>query len=39
MSRIDQRFAAVKAQGRAALVTFVMAGDPDATTSLEILKA
>ena len=39
MSRIDHRFAAVKAQGRAALVTFVMAGDPDAATSLEILKA
>ena len=39
MSRIDRRFAAVKAQGRAALVTFVMAGDPDPAMSLDILKA
>ncbi|WP_298357801.1 tryptophan synthase subunit alpha [Rhodoblastus sp.] len=39
MSRIDRRFAAVKAQGRAALVTFVMAGDPDPALSLDILKA
>ncbi len=38
MSRIDRRFAAVKAQGRAAFVTYIMAGDPDAATSLEILK-
>ena len=27
--RIDTRFAALKAEGRAALVTFTMAGDPD----------
>jgi tryptophan synthase alpha chain len=39
MSRIDQRFAALKAEGRAALVTFVMAGDPDPATSLELAKA
>jgi tryptophan synthase alpha chain len=39
MSRIDQRFAALKAEGRAALVTFVMAGDPDAAVSLELVKA
>jgi tryptophan synthase alpha chain len=38
-TRIDQRFAAVKREGRAALVTFTMAGDPDTKTSLEILKA
>lgn len=38
MSRIDRRFAALKAQGRAALVTFVMAGDPDPGLSLEILN-
>jgi tryptophan synthase alpha chain len=37
-SRIDRRFAALKAQGRAALVTFVTAGDPDPATSLAILK-
>src|ERR1044072_5319537 len=38
-TRIDQKFAELKAQGRAALVTFVMAGDPDADTSLALLKA
>jgi tryptophan synthase alpha chain len=38
-TRIDRRFAALKAEGRAALVTFLMAGDPDAKTSLAIIKA
>ncbi len=38
-TRIDARFAALRAEGRAALITFVMAGDPDLQTSLEILKA
>jgi tryptophan synthase alpha chain len=38
-SRIDKRFAALKAEGRAALVTFLMAGDPDADASLAIIKA
>jgi len=38
-TRIDRRFAALGAQGRAALVAFVMAGDPDAATSLAIIKA
>ena len=38
-TRIDQRFADLKREGRAALVTFTMAGDPDPKTSLEILKA
>jgi tryptophan synthase alpha chain len=37
--RIDRRFAALNKQGRAALVTFTMAGDPDDATSLAILKA
>ena len=37
--RIDRRFAALKEQDRAALVTFTMAGDPDYATSLAILKA
>jgi tryptophan synthase alpha chain len=37
--RIDRRFAALKKEGRAALVTFTMAGDPDYATSLAILKA
>src|SRR5260221_1952102 len=38
-TRIDQRFAALKSEGRAALVTFTMAGDPDYETSLAIAKA
>jgi tryptophan synthase alpha chain len=38
-TRIEQRFAALKPEGRAALVTFVTAGDPDYATSLEILRA
>ena len=38
-TRIDQRFADLKRDGRAALVTFTMAGDPDTNTSLAILKA
>jgi tryptophan synthase alpha chain len=37
--RIDRRFATLKREGRAALVTFTMAGDPDTKTSLEIIKA
>ena len=36
-TRIDRRFAALKAQGRAGLVTFVTAGDPDLATSKAIL--
>jgi tryptophan synthase alpha chain len=36
-TRIDRRFAALKAEGRAALVTFVTAGDPDLDTSRRIL--
>src|SRR6266545_2183199 len=38
-TRIDTRFAMLKEQGRAALVTFLTAGDPDSDTSLAILKA
>ena len=38
-TRIEKRFAALKADGRAALVTFTMAGDPDTATSLEVIKA
>jgi tryptophan synthase alpha chain len=37
--RIDRRFSELKEEGRAALVTFVMAGDPDYEHSLAILKA
>jgi tryptophan synthase alpha chain len=38
-TRIDRRFAALKSDGRAALVTFLTAGDPDPATSLAILTA
>lgn len=38
-TRIDARFAALKAEGRAAFVTFLMAGDPDLNTSLKLIKA
>lgn len=37
-ARIDARFAALKAEGRAAFVAYVMAGDPDRDTALSILK-
>jgi tryptophan synthase alpha chain len=37
-SRIEAKFAALKKQGRAALVTFVTAGDPDYKTSLKIIE-
>ena len=36
-ARIDARFAALKAEGRAAFVAYVMAGDPDAATAARIL--
>jgi len=38
-TRIDTRFAALREKGRAALVTFTTAGDPDYDTSLALLKA
>jgi tryptophan synthase alpha chain len=38
-TRIEKRFADLKQEGRAALVTFVTAGDPDYDTSLALLKA
>lgn len=37
-ARIDARFAALKVEGRAAFVAYVMAGDPDYARGLEILK-
>jgi tryptophan synthase alpha chain len=37
--RIEARFEKCRAEGRAALVTYVMAGDPDPETSLTILKS
>jgi tryptophan synthase alpha chain len=39
MSRIAARFAELKAQGRAAFVPFITAGDPDLETSRAILEA
>jgi tryptophan synthase alpha chain len=39
VARIEQRFAALKRERRAGLVTFITAGDPDYDTSLEILNA
>src|SRR5437660_4911110 len=38
-TRIDARFAELRREGRAALVTFLMAGDPDPKTSLDIIAA
>ncbi|MDP3660223.1 tryptophan synthase subunit alpha [Phenylobacterium sp.] len=38
-ARIDACFAALKAEGRAAFVAYVMAGDPDAATSQKILNS
>src|SRR5947199_504544 len=38
-TRIDARFAELKKEGRSAFITFLMAGDPDPATSLEIIKA
>jgi tryptophan synthase alpha chain len=37
--RIERRFASLKQDGRAGLVTFTMAGDPDYAASVAILKA
>lgn len=37
-ARIDARFAALKAEGRAGFVSYVMAGDPDPETALRILE-
>jgi tryptophan synthase alpha chain len=38
MTRIDATFARLKAQGRKAFVAYVMAGDPDYETSLQIVR-
>ncbi|BAQ69929.1 tryptophan synthase subunit alpha [Rhodovulum sulfidophilum] len=38
MTRIDAKFAALKAENRKAFVAYVMAGDPDYATSLDIVK-
>ncbi len=38
MTRIDAKFAELNAAGKKAFVTYVMAGDPDYDTSLEVVK-
>jgi tryptophan synthase alpha chain len=38
VARLDACFAALKAKNRAAFVAYVMAGDPDPATALEIVK-
>lgn len=38
MTRIDAKFAELNAAGKKAFVAYVMAGDPDYETSLEIIK-
>ena len=38
MTRIDQKFAQLRAEGKKAFVAYVMAGDPDYESSLEIVK-
>ncbi|WP_294225579.1 tryptophan synthase subunit alpha [uncultured Shimia sp.] len=38
MTRIDAKFAELNAAGKKAFVAYVMAGDPDYDTSLEIIK-
>ena len=38
MTRIDQKFAALGAEGKKAFVAYIMAGDPDLETSLELMK-
>jgi tryptophan synthase alpha chain len=37
-ARLARRFAALKQEGRAGLVTFTMCGDPDKATALDILR-
>ncbi len=38
MSRIETRFAALKAEGRAGLVAYLVAGDPDIATSTRLFE-
>ncbi|MEO1240048.1 MAG: tryptophan synthase subunit alpha [Pseudomonadota bacterium] len=38
MSRIDDTFARLRATGKKAFVSYIMAGDPDLDTSLEVMK-
>lgn len=38
MTRIDAKFAALKAEGKKAFVAYIMAGDPNRATSMEVLR-
>ncbi len=38
MTRIDDTFARLKAEGKKAFVAYMMGGDPDAETSLQVMK-
>ena len=38
MTRIEKKFAILKAEGRKAFVSYIMAGDPDMETSLALMK-
>lgn len=38
MTRIDAKFESLRASGKKAFVSYIMAGDPDVATSLEIMK-
>ncbi|NNK16183.1 MAG: tryptophan synthase subunit alpha, partial [Sulfitobacter sp.] len=38
MTRIDAKFADLKAQGKKAFVSYIMAGDPDYDTALEVMR-
>ena len=37
MTRIDQTFKKLKSEGKKAFVSYIMAGDPDFETSLEVV--
>ena len=38
MTRIDTKFTDLKAEGKSAFVSFIMAGDPDYDACLEIVR-
>lgn len=38
MTRIDKKFAALRAEGKKAFVAYIMAGDPDLAASLALMK-
>ena len=38
MTRIDAKFAKLKAEGKKAFVAYIMGGDPDVATSLAVMK-